>query len=329
MNKLWRAVFTLASLPISGCAQPVVHMVFAIRNEEGAVVTNARVGMSTFKRWIPGPEFGKEERSRVEGRTDTNGLVHLTLESERGDLSVLVKQMPGYYLDNGNRFQMTKAASGRWEPWGRTNVLVVRRIVNPIPMYARIFNGTVPTNGRPVGFDMIKGEWVPPYGKGEVADFVFRAEWKSYGRNQHRVLRFDAKMDLTFSNADDGICEVRIPYHAPPRGSVYRMPRLSPESGYVSRLSWKKYESDDGQAPAESPDLNYFFRVRTKRDAEGRIVSALYGKIHGPIEFWVNDQGASFAMWYYLNPTPNDRNTEFAVGKNLMQPPPSTTVGAP
>lgn len=65
-------------------------------------------------------------------------------------------------------------------------------------------------------------------------------------------------------------------------------------------------------------DLNYFFRVRTKRNEKGEIVSALYGKIYGPIEFRIFTNGMDAQFTYYLNPTPNDRNTEFEAKRNLF-----------
>ena len=57
-----------------------------------------------------------------------------------------------------------------------------------------------------------------------------------------------------------------------------------------------------------NPNLNYYFRVRTKVDDGGNIVSAYYGKIYGDF----------MQFSYYLNPTPNSRNVEFDPKRNLM-----------
>jgi len=54
---------------------------------------------------------------------------------------------------------------------------------------------------------------------------------------------------------------------------------------------------------------NYYFRVRTKVDDRGNIVSAHYGKIYGDF----------MQFKYYLNPTINDRNVEFDPEQNLMK----------
>jgi hypothetical protein len=47
-------------------------------------------------------------------------------------------------------------------------------------------------------------------------------------------------------------------------------------------------------------------------------VACNYGKIHGPIRFWIEPPEATLSMTYYLNPTPNDRNLEFDPKKNLF-----------
>jgi len=57
---------------------------------------------------------------------------------------------------------------------------------------------------------------------------------------------------------------------------------------------------------------------RTKKNDKGEIVSALYGKIYNPIDFKVFTNGMNVQFAYYLNPTPNDRNTEFDPNQNLF-----------
>lgn len=70
--------------------------------------------------------------------------------------------------------------------------------------------------------------------------------------------------------------------------------------------------------PAAKEDLNYFFRVRTRKEG-GKIVSANYGKIDRDIDFdIINSDTALLFFTYYLNPTPNDRNMEFDPKRNLL-----------
>jgi hypothetical protein len=67
-------------------------------------------------------------------------------------------------------------------------------------------------------------------------------------------------------------------------------------------------------------DANYFFRVRTKRDLGGEVVSALYGKFMG--DFSQNLQAGKIDLNYCLNPEPNSRNMEFDPKRNLIGKPP-------
>ena len=70
------------------------------------------------------------------------------------------------------------------------------------------------------------------------------------------------------------------------------------------------------QSPVKAPeyttqlksDKYLVFRTRTKVDAEGRLVSALYGKIYGNWNF-VGPGGMSMAQFVF-NPRPNDTNLE-------------------
>ncbi len=55
-------------------------------------------------------------------------------------------------------------------------------------------------------------------------------------------------------------------------------------------------------------------------DGEGNLKQANYGKICGPIDFGVTRENETFLNFtYYFNPTPNDRNLEYAPGKNLLK----------
>ena len=62
---------------------------------------------------------------------------------------------------------------GEWQPWNPVVTAVVRRIVNPIPMYAKRFDRKIPVENSALGFDLTKGDWTPPYGAGQQADLVF------------------------------------------------------------------------------------------------------------------------------------------------------------
>ena len=52
---------------------PVAQMTFRVTDDFGNVVTGAPVTASTFLRWVPGSEFGRDEYDQAKGVTDTNG----------------------------------------------------------------------------------------------------------------------------------------------------------------------------------------------------------------------------------------------------------------
>ena len=71
---------------------------------------------------------------------------------------------------------------------------------------------------------------------------------------------------------------------------------------------------------------NFAFRIRTRRDGNGKITSAYYGKIYGDINFkklfGVDTEAvAAPSFLYYLNLTPNDRNLEWDMKTNLCPNP--------
>lgn len=158
-----------------------------------------------------------------------------------------------------------------------------------------------------VEFDLMIGDYLPPYGRGKVADFVIYQNHNRKGSNN-----FNNKYRLSFSNEYDGIQEMKIV-----RESHFKSPYEAPVEGYEKEL--EKYGKRNGiENPPETNVLKtfelegYFIRVRTVVDEEGNIISAHYGKIYGDFPGRIS---------YYLNPTSLDRNIEFDPSKNLISIP--------
>jgi hypothetical protein len=252
--------------------------------------------------------------AKVEGLTDNAGL----FTGQGGSDSVVgsTLRMQGYY--NGSApiptFRDADEVSFRWLPWNPTCVAVMRKIGNPVPMHARRLRWLeIPAIGQPCGFDLAASDWVAPLGKGKVADFVMILSRRYENRDN-----FDVEVKLSFSNPGDGIQEVKLPEEW--RCSNFIWPRMAPESGYVSSLSARfggKPGSDYYSTATEKQA--YFFRVRTV-EQNGKIVSALYGKIKDGIgvEGRETVTGAIY-FTYYLNPTSLDRNTEWDPQRNLLK----------
>lgn len=329
-------LLSMIGLTLSSSAwseEQVVQMTFRLKDDTGNAVTGAVVQMNTFERWVPNSEFGKDVRRRVEGMADTNGLVVLQVPSLRGSVkygvfvngeyfsNTMKMSIAGttYYRDMGGSFYFTNSIEGKWQPWNPLVEIELKKVINPIPMYARHLDPwsfKVPAYNTSLGYDLVKSDWLSPHGKGETADFIFRLDCQLGEVTPDKVQYYDAIFSLSFTNEGDGIQE----FLAHPReGSALRSPRYAPESGYQTQWVHHAFEHKTGASHEINEEQNFFFRIRTKKDAEGRIISALYGKINDPIIYEIRARGASIQMTYYLNPTPNDRNMEFDPSRNLFR----------
>jgi hypothetical protein len=179
-------------------------------------------------------------------------------------------------------------------------------------MYAQAVRTTIPAKNKAIGYDLEIGDWVAPYGKGSVSDFIFSLNEKVPFTKLSQP--YDVINLLSFSNIGDGIQSLMLTGAV---GSSFRLPRFAPANEYQPTLSQQLYSINNKISDgAVSNNQNYFYRVRTVLDGSGNVKSALYGKISGPIE--CGAQGY-IQFTYYLNPTPNDRNMEFDPSKNLFQ----------
>jgi len=193
-------------------------------------------------------------------------------------------------------------------PWNPTIELVLKKIVNPVPMYARRVNVEVPATDKPLGFDLVQGDWVQPFGKGVQSDFLFKLTRRFVDRRD-----FDATLELTFSNAGDGIQSVYAPHTK--SSDELRLPRTAPMAGYEER--WFRQDSYPGRLQTRK-DQNYFFRVRSRKQGD-KVEGGWYGKIHGEIRFdAVNFKTPILMFTYYLNPD-GTTNVEFDPKRNLSR----------
>lgn len=244
------------------------------------------------------------------------------LSDENGKAFLEVKKRTFY-----NRFYAKKegyyptATDGKHSPLAKdfdpSKLVTIRlkQIKNPIPMYAKNLTAEevgglkMPNyDGKSFGYDLVAGDWVVPHGKGVVSDFIFKFEG-----NEGRVLNleeWEKKITLRFSNEKDGIIAWIGTSEA---GRMYGSELVSdyeaPKEGYQDTWVQRTWKEKGGYHQTTSNmDRNFYFRVRTKVDEKGNIISAHYGKIYGDF----------MSFTYYLNPTPNDRNVEFDPKRNLM-----------
>lgn len=291
---------------------PEAKVTIKVLDEAGSPVSAADVVVG-FE-YNKGSGVGSQE---LKGRTDAKGTY--SASGKTSGYVTYVASKAGYYRTTGQPFVTSEKDAGQWKPYNPTLSIVVKKITNPIPMYARQSLETdIPKGEQPVGFDLVVSDWVAPFGKGKSGDLLFKvdarvASWKDYA----------SSLQITFPNPGDGI--IAVPAN-PKYGSELRLPRLAPEGAYKPDLILRRGRMPGAPGAADQmvnnlrEDQNYFIRVRTVLDEKGKVVSAQYGKIHGDFDFDPREsKGAAFLRFtYYMNPHENDRNVEFDPARNLF-----------
>jgi hypothetical protein len=240
--------------------------------------------------------------NQIMGLTDTNGIFFASHRDKSYAVAFNVTK-DGYYPFS-QRYEMGWAYKYNQAKWNPTVDVLLKRVIRPISMYAKRINAEPPANGKAVGCDLMSGDWVAPYGKGINTDIMFTQE-----SNRKSFQDYDYKLTVSFPNAGDGIQEFPLPFKNM-EGSALRSPHEAPADGYQPQIV-RLNISHAGQKLVFDYNENrvYFFRVRTVLNENGRVKSALYGKIYGDF----------MQFNYYLDPTPNDRNVEFDPKQNLLK----------
>lgn len=254
----------------------------------------------------------------VEGMTNEFGIFSGEIRAwDASDAGYRVEK-DGHYLVWLPFRAHRRTFATRWDPWNPTIPVILKRIKNPIPMYAKRFVAELPVENENVGYDLVVGDWVEPFGSGRTADILFRgwAEWQDR-RN------CSADLTATFPGEGNGL----IPHIVErPQDTVLRMPYEAPEEGYLAQREWRIRRRYDEKAKepieyvgkADSTE-NFFIRVRAEVNERDEVVRAMYGKIHAPFDFGPSKNGLPiFSMTYFLNPD-GTRNVEFDPKQNLLK----------
>jgi len=240
---------------------------------------------------------------KMEGLTGANGVFVASHRDNTLRLALEV-QKDGYYRTREGRDFTVETNRNL------AVTLVVKKIIHPVPMYANrvdfAHTRKLPLD-QPIGFDLMAGDWVAPYGKGTNTHLFVTWSWHVDKDDQRG---YEEKLSLSFPNAGDGIQEFDSPGPPGSAGSELRSPQEAPQDGYQPQLI-KLHSSHPGRPGTNTYDSvhkNYFFRVQTVLDEQGKVKSALYGKIYGDFDE---------AFWTFLNPEPNSRSLELDAKRNL------------
>ena len=280
--------------------------------------------------------------------TDANGVCKISGKSNCGKAGCYIRQPPqGFYkpvCGSSLRFK-GKSFFGVWQPDNLVVTLRLDRVEKPIPLFVKRveltnfrkgiggFDGT----NSVVRFDLMKGDWLAPYGKGETADLEFKTvleikgkerKFRYASRKVEDVLFYELATDISPCSTNDAISKVQIKEDA---GIKIRMANDDFSS---RRIVWSlgKRKIIRPKFPNEwnceyysnyNKSQCYKFRVRSRYDEKGNLKEAYYGKIYGDFEIQGDEKRGitSISFLYYLNPTSLDRNLEWDMKTNLCPEP--------
>jgi hypothetical protein len=266
-------------------------------DETGQPVSGAEAWVSFYL--PPTADKPTDNGDKIKGVTDINGMFTAS-HTDRSEFLGFHVQSKGYYA-TAIEYALSFESQGDPSIWNPDKTLVLKRMRNPIPMYAKSVDLKVPIQNKPVGFDLMAGDWVPPYGKGIRTDILLTKE-----HEEIPPADYYSKTTISFPNVGDGIQVANAPAKDS-EGSQFRSQYEAPATDYQPELVReigsrpRKFDYDENRI--------YFLRVHTILDDMGNVKSALYGKIYGDF----------MQFRYYINPTPNDRNIEFDPGQNLFK----------
>ena len=280
-------------------------------DDQGAAVSGASAKIAFVM-------FRNETDIEHVGMTDKDGMFNA---SGRGEHSVFVEaSKDGYYLARLQRLPKDKDLD---------LVVVIPRVLTPVPLYANRANPGIPVQHEWLGYDFEIGDWVSPRGKGKVADirFKFGNEFKGWNESEKQLEhsrkvnsqltekefkdfygKWDAELEISFLGEKEGLIEETrfLAY------SQLKLPHNAPAEGYVP--TWR-YTSSSYSPRTARENIGFFLRTRVRLDKDGKIVSANYVKLKGDI--YCAPTGV-LLFTYYFNPESNDRNLEFNPKNNLF-----------
>lgn len=271
---------------------------FYVVDQDGVPVAGARI----YGCFVGGPD--------VNGFTDKNG-VYIAKGRCKDWLSYSFSK-EGYYETQGavrylDTTSFPAVVSGKWQPYGSSHKVILKKIKSPKKMISqdlsdRKFFGRYkcPTLGKWFGFDFARKDWVRPFGEGECSDVLLR-----FTHDDSK--NFYSAMEVSFTNS--------------PYAGAYIMDQdtfSEFKTAYIvdTNKTFKAYYQFDYENTSAGrhdnilrKDQYMVFRIRTKIDEKGRLISAQYGRLIGR---WGYLEGKMQMPNVFLNPVPNDLNLEDA-----------------
>ena len=283
------------------------RVVFRVLNDAGSPVAGSKVVVSFDM-------ADRGEGRRVVGIADTNGVCVVEGKTV-GVLKIEVSCERHYttkdeicFIAMGHEHEVK---NGKWQPWGLTKQIILLPEKNPVAQIAGVpdWKWTRELN-KWVGFDLMKYDFVEPYGVGEVSDMEVMFEWdgawrqKDYSGMSLR-LRFPQKFAGGYYADKTPGSEYCGVYHA------------HTNSNYKAEFAFSdKVATRDNRGNVTSWDRQFFdtskvlvVRSRCKSNKDGTLKTVNYFQL-SDIQYACDAHGAALRFLSIYNPTPNDTNLE-------------------
>ncbi len=265
-----------------------------VLNEAGEPVPGAAVRGFFFVEQV------QKERldGNVAGITGQDGRVEIDgMEDIYVDVQV---DKDGYY--RSTRRVVVRDAETRKH--GSDQTIRLRKQIDPMAMYVKqLAMASEDAGSEPHGYDLVAGDFVEPLGRGSINDLLI-----TFVHKPGSSFDWSWTHSVTFSNPGDGLIPVQLDEPDSEFKSAYR----APEDGYLGEWSLEMSRTGMNEAATGNTDPNrsYYFRIRTQMDPNGDVSGGLYGKIYGEFP----------KITYYLNPETGNRNVEWDISRNLLDP---------
>ena len=306
-------VALMASLPLATLSEDVTTF-YTIRDSDGADVDRALVKLSVKEKYKSALPYVKTSYVEHSSISDDHGRAQIKFPCWDGSFYATVEK-DGYYPAEIGRVDLMQKPDEKHEkfwilPSKEIDVLL-RKMVNPVPMYCHsrnIHSMRLHSPKGTLGYDLEKGDWVAPFGRGSVSDFNIEYDWvltNGVFKGEGKLVFIEPgagayKRKMLVGNA------FRIDYQAD-TNEVFR-----PSYPFSSYGNVKKVESREKRILENDEFL--VMRTRVVVDSAGRVIKANYSHIEGPFSI-SNEMSYKFSSF---NPAVNDTNLEYSPDKNLV-----------
>ena len=287
------------------------HFVLRVVDHGGFPVAGARI----FGGFQTGGNLNDSEPIR--GVTDANGEYQVQGKCVGMVRCAISKE--GYYSSDllvryPDRTSGTPVKNGKWQPYGVTREIILKKMKNPVPLiHSESICPEPPSLGKWYGYDIERRRWVSPFGEGVHSDMLIKISIDA----KNEMNDFKTTMEVVFTNnpyagayilKTDDFSEMKSIYEAETNASYRSSFKFVHEKHpNIKQTPFFKYVSGAEITDTRLDANSYLvFRTRTKVDDKGNLVSAHYGKIYGLWEFF----GGMRAANVKFNPNPNDTNLE-------------------